>query len=263
MTDLYVAWRDPENRSWFPVGRLSFDGQVYRFVYTKGARQSPRFVPFGQMDDFSVMYESYELFPLFANRVLSKKRPEYHDFLQWVDIPAGQDDPLTLLARTGGIRETDSLAVFPCPEREADNVYHVQFFSHGLRHLSVGSIERVHNLQSGDPLYLMLDPQNLHDPHAIALRTDDPIALIGFCPRYFAKTFRSVLEQSDPREVKVTVERVNLDAPTQLRLLCHLTAPWPEDFRPCADELYKPLAQPGVSSSLPPDPWNSGRKVSA
>jgi hypothetical protein len=249
MTDLYVAWRDPENRSWFPVGRLSFNGKAYRFVYTKGARKSPHFIPFGRMEDLDAVYESLELFPLFANRLLSKKRPEYHDFLQWLDVPAGQDDPLTLLARTGGIRETDTLAVFPCPERQSDNTYSVQFFSHGLRHLSAGSAERVHNLRPGEQLYLMLDFQNSHDPWAVALRTDDPLALVGFCPRYFAQDFRLLLDRSGPKAVRVIVERVNHDAPVQLRLLCRFTAPWPEGFRPCAEEAYEPLAQQEAPNS--------------
>ncbi len=47
MQTLYLAWQDPEDRRWLPVGRLSFDGHIYRFVYTKGVEQSPRFVPFG------------------------------------------------------------------------------------------------------------------------------------------------------------------------------------------------------------------------
>jgi hypothetical protein len=250
MTDLYVAWRDPENRGWFPVGRLSFDGEVYRFVYTKGARKSPHFIPFGRMEDLDVVYESHELFPLFANRLLSKKRPEYQDFLRWLGIPAGQDDPLKLLARTGGIRETDTLAVFPCPERREDNTYCMQFFSHGLRYLSAGAIERVHNLHPAERLYLMLDPQNAHDPWAVMLRTDDPIALVGFCPRYFVQDFRFLLERCDPKAVQVVVMRVNPDAPTQLRLLCRLTALWPEGFRPCAEESYEPLAQPESHNAL-------------
>ena len=37
MKTLYLAWQDPEDRRWLPVGRLNFDGHVYRFVYTKGA----------------------------------------------------------------------------------------------------------------------------------------------------------------------------------------------------------------------------------
>jgi hypothetical protein len=193
------------------------------------------------MDDRSVIYESRELFPFFANRVLSKKRPEYQEFLQWLNVPPGQDDPLTLLARTCGIRATDTLAVFPCPEQQGDNTYQVQFFSHGLRYLSAGSIERVHNLRSGDSLYVMVDVQNARDPQAVALRSDDPIALVGFSPRYFAKDFRRLLEHCSPETVKVVVERVNHDAPVQLRLLCRFTAPWPEGFRPCADEAYEPL----------------------
>jgi hypothetical protein len=43
---------------------------------------------------------------------------------------------------------------------------------------------------------------------------------------------------------------VNLDAPTQLRLLCRLTAPWPEDSHPCSEEQYEPLAQVEPPRSL-------------
>lgn len=126
MKVVYLAWRDPKNRS-FPVGRLSFDGQVYRFVYTKGVKQSPNFIPFARMEDLATIYESDELFPLFANRVLSKKRLEYQDFLHRLNIRPGEDDPLTLLGRTGGIRATDLLAVFPCPEKGADKKYRMHF----------------------------------------------------------------------------------------------------------------------------------------
>lgn len=90
--------------------------------------------------------------------------------------------------------------------------------------------------------FFMVDSQNSHDPWAVALRTSDPIALVDFCPRYFAQTFRSLLERHDLK-VEVIVEQVNLDAPTQLRLLCRLTAPWPEDFRPCSEEQCEPLVQ--------------------
>ena len=42
--------------------------------------------------------------------------------------------------------------------------------------------------------------------------------------------------------VHVTVERVNPDAPLQFRLLCSLTADWPDSFQPCSDVLYEALA---------------------
>ena len=62
MKTLYLAWQDPEDRRWLPVGRLSFDGHVYCFVYPKGAKQSPRFVPFGMMRNLHGVYESAVLF---------------------------------------------------------------------------------------------------------------------------------------------------------------------------------------------------------
>jgi hypothetical protein len=48
--------------------------------------------------------------------------------------------------------------------------------------------------------------------------------------------------QEVPDTVHVTVERVNRDAPLQLRLLCSLTAYWPDSFQPCSDALYEALA---------------------
>src|SRR5213593_3618283 len=81
---LLVAWRgtSPE-RGWRPVGRLEHDAGTYRFVYTRGARMHPDFHPFPQMEDFEEIYESEELFPVFANRLLSESRPEYDSYLLW------------------------------------------------------------------------------------------------------------------------------------------------------------------------------------
>ncbi len=241
MRDLYVAWRDPKDRRWLPVGLLRFDGQSYLFMYTEGARQSPRFTQFACMDDFTTIYKSEELFPIFANRILSRKRPEYHEFLQWLDIPEDSADALTLLARTGGIRETDSLALFSCPQRGSDNTYRVQFFSHGIRHLSEATVQRISDLAPKERLYLMPDPQNPHDACALAVRTDDPIFIVGYCPRYLASDFLTVLKSVDVDKTTVRVERVNEDAPLQLRLLCSLSAPWPDNFQPCSEQFYKPL----------------------
>jgi hypothetical protein len=40
VNSLFVAWRPatPEQTGWTPVGRLEYDGQLYRFCYTRGAR---------------------------------------------------------------------------------------------------------------------------------------------------------------------------------------------------------------------------------
>jgi len=223
------------------VGKLSSEGGIYRFVYTKGAELSKNFIPFGFMQDLHAVYKPEALLPLFANRLISKKRPEYRDFLRWLDLREDEADPLVLLARTEGVRETDSLTVFPCPERDVDGKYVVHFFSHGLRYLPSEARIRISKLHSGERLYLMPDPQNPHDGFAIALRTDDPATIVGYSPRYISRDFLEILE-NDPDAVQVRVKRVNTDAPIQLRLLCTLTADWPENFKPCSSEYYKEIA---------------------
>jgi HIRAN domain len=242
MKVLYLAWQDPKGRRWFPVGRLSFDGRVYRFVYTKGALKSPNFLPFGWMQDLYTAYESSELFPLFANRLLSKTRPEYKAFLHWLNVPNSMDDSLMLLGRSEGLRGTDSLTVFPLPEKSSDGTYDVHFFSHGLRHLPDYTVQVVEELRPGSRLFLMPDPQNRHDASAVALRTDDPVTIVGYCPRYLSKDFLLVLQSGTPDIPEVVVERVNKEAPMQLRLLCSMHAPWPEEFKPCSGEEYEVLA---------------------
>jgi len=241
MKVLYLAWQDPQSRKRFPVGKLSFEGGIYRFVYTKGATLSKNFIPFGSLVDLHEVYKSPDLFPLFANRLISKKRPEYRDFLRWLDLREVEADPLVLLARTEGVRETDSLTVFPCPERNPENKYVVHFFSHGLRYLPDEARIRVNKLHSAERLYLMPDPQNSSDGCAIVLRTGDPATIVGYCPRYISRDFLEILE-NDPHAVEVRVKRVNPDAPIQLRLLCALTAEWPEHFKPCSSEDFTELA---------------------
>lgn len=237
---VYIAWQDPKSRSWFPVGQLTHNGKVYRFVYTKGAKASDNFIPFGKMVSLESSYESDELFPLFANRLISKTRPDYKMFLHWLNVRENMDDPLALLARSGGTRETDSLEVFACPEESANGTYHVHFFSHGIRYLPKHTVQLINSLETKAKLFLMPDVQNPHDKTAVALRTDEELSIIGYCPRYLTEDFLYLLDKHGD-EVTVAVERVNKEAPTQLRLLCSLSAPWPKEFRPCSSKYFELL----------------------
>ena len=85
MNALLVASRsaDPSTGGWSPIGRLEFKDGTYRFAYTNGARTAAGFTPFSGMENLEEIYESNELFPVFANRLLPKSRPEYEAYLQW------------------------------------------------------------------------------------------------------------------------------------------------------------------------------------
>jgi len=250
MNILYVAWQDPNDRHWRPVGRLSFEDERFRFVYTYGAKTAKNFLPFGRMTNLHSVYESSELFPLFSNRLLNKNRPEYEEYLEWLNIPAGKDDPLALLGRSGGIRGTDSLVIFPCPEPTSEGKYTLSFFSQGLRYLTREALEVIGNLKSENQLYLLLDVQNTIDPSAVAIRTEKPLCIIGYIPRYFAEDFHFLLQGECNNSVRVYVDQVNQNAPIQFRLLCRINADWPETFKPCSGEMYQPLASPSDQIKL-------------
>lgn len=245
---LYVAWRsgDANDGQWGPVGRLEHHEGGYRFVYTRGAEKLPGFTPFPEMKDLHGVYEADVLFPLFANRLLAKSRPEYEAFLVWGGFnPQEPPDPIAVLGVTEGRRATDALELFPCPQRDAEGCFNNKFFLHGLRWMAGNAIERASRLQADESLGLMLDIQNRRDPHAVAVRTCDVREryMIGYVPRYLARDVWHLVDQCGPDSVQLTVERINTDAPMQQRVLCRLRACWPEGFSPCFDEDFQPLAR--------------------
>ncbi|MCF6149446.1 MAG: hypothetical protein E3K37_12405 [Candidatus Kuenenia sp.] len=236
-----IVWQNPINRSWIPVGKLSYKDTKFFFQYTNGAnlaKNAGHFVPFGQMLDLDKKYEADELFPIFKNRLLQKSRPEYEDYLSWLNLGEDNVSPLDELARSGGIRVTDNLQMFPIPEK-TNNRYKVTFFSHGIRHLPPNYIERIQHLSRSNRLYLMKDIQNNYDSLALALRTDDPPEIVGYCPGFFVRDFNDLLVKNGAKNVKVSVVRVNLESPVQFRLLCEFITDWPDQFIPFQGEDFE------------------------
>ncbi|MFL5329887.1 MAG: HIRAN domain-containing protein [Gemmataceae bacterium] len=243
MNALFVAWRSggDGDGAWGPVGRLDFDGQIYRFCYTFGSKTLKGFRPFPKMESLETVYESAELFPLFANRLLSESRPEYEQFLRWGGFdPDNPPPPIVVLGLTEGLRQTDSIEVFPCPTHAADGCYLNRFFLHGIRHAPAGAIERINHLQPGDQLGIAPEPTNPADSNAIAVFTSEPIQRIGYVPRYLAHDAWHLLEHCGDY-VELFVDQANPDAPLQQRLLCRMRACWPGDFQPCATEAFQPI----------------------
>ncbi len=239
MTHLYLACQDTKKRGWYPVGRLSDDKGRYRFVYTRGVRSLPDFLPFTGMPELEKEYVSDQLFPLFANRILNKKRPEYLEYLAWNNVAPGEDTPFRLLTLTSGVRETDGLEIFPHPVPDDHGCYKMDFFVRGIRYLPKLAQSEIQHIQAGDLLYLAHDMQNRHDRNALLLRTESVVNM-GYVPRYLSNDFLQLLKANFDC-VKVFVAKVNLEAPTQYRVLCTMTAPWPKSFAPCSGPDFQPL----------------------
>lgn len=244
---LFVAWRpEAPNEGWRPVGRLERDGDTYRFFYTCGATRG-QFRPFDQMPKLDQIYTSPVLFPVFANRLLSSSRPEYEEFLEWGEFDDGtHPDPIVILGLSEGRRETDSIEVFPCPRPDSIGRYKAKFFLHGIRWLNDEAISRINRLGTGEELKMMFEVQNQHDINAVAVRTEDRV-IVGYFPRYLASDARKLSESCEQRNLIVSVNRVNPDAPFQNRVLCSFEACWPSGFEPCSGEDFEPIPT-GVSS---------------
>jgi hypothetical protein len=244
---LFVAWQDPNTRSWYPVGRLTAKSnrQGFSFVYTKGAAAAPGFMAFGGMKDLDKTYSSAELFPLFSNRLLASSRPEYSTLLEWLDIARSNDDPdpIEVLALTEGIRKTDSLAMFRRPLLVSDGGLEAKFFVHGIRYLPDCSARRIDALLLGEKLFPMIDVCNAYDPNAIAIRSEDPKVILGYLPRYLASEVRDALFDPDViKTVEIETKKINLNAPVRYRLMCRFYARIPEGCKIFSDGDYEPLA---------------------
>lgn len=251
---LFIAWRSegtgggatvPGRVGWAPVGLLERTaGGGYRFAYTRGAQGLPGFQPFPGMPDLRAVYESADLFPIFANRLMNERRPEYKPSLVWSGFdPDNPPDPIALLGVTEGLRQTDSLEVFPCPSPDSQGCFVNKFFLHGVRYVPPAAIERINRLRTGEPLVMMFDDFNRHDPNAVAVRTDDAEgrAMIGYVPRYLAYDVRLLCSNCHPDFIELRVERVNPSAPLQQRVLCRMNSCWPEGFDPCGGEDFQPI----------------------
>lgn len=226
---VFISWQDPATRLWYVVGRLSDqkdDG--YEFVYTKGAEKSKNFIPFPGMRVLDKVYRSSELFPLFSNRLLGKNRPEYKQFIDWLELPCEEPSPLDILSRSGGVRATDSYQIFERVQLDEQANFSVTFFVHGLSHVGRSASKRVLSLKPNDELRLALDVQNTVDPSSVMVLTE-PTEVIGFLPRYLAKDVTLLLTK-DRSCCRTTVVAMHDRAPWHYKLLCNVSGKVPESL---------------------------------
>lgn len=260
---LFVAWQHPDTRAYHTVGRLlhgvGHNADQYEFAYVQGALEARTegFEPFRAFpsENLHDVFRSGTLFPFFTNRLMSRKRADYPDYLARLGLEVGQDDPMTVLGRSGGARFTDDVEVFPMPELIfaedwGGHCYETYFFAHGLRYLHPAEQQRVLRLHTGEQLNCRPEPENAADQNAMLLLTLDDIRT-GYVPRYLAPDARQLFDECVGTEVMV--QQLNAPpAPRGQRLLCRLRTCWPAEFRPYRQERYQPVSRyaTGIAPSI-------------
>ncbi|MGH3664592.1 MAG: HIRAN domain-containing protein [Egibacteraceae bacterium] len=217
-----IVWQDPASRSFHQVARLeTTDEGEFRFSYLPDARLAPNFLPFAAFPRLHHEYRSDELFPFFANRVMSPRRPDFRAYLLVLGLTPEDWTPLELLARSSGERATDTVLVVAEPTADDNGHESVVFPVSGVRHLE-GAAGRIARLTPGRRLFIRPETDNLLDPRAMLLdvATDEPV---GWIPAYLLDYLHKHLDGG--AGVHAFVERANgPDTPWHLRLLCRLEA---------------------------------------
>ena len=241
---LFLAWQDKEQtRLWFPVGRLdvNYEGSSYCFRYTGGAKRAKREAGFPLLLEFPRLDETYwspELFPVFQNRVMNRARPDFTDYLRYLDLPNG-DDPIEILSVNGGSRVTDTYEVFPKLVKREDGSFTCRFFLHGWRYVKQAAQDRLAELTPEEELHMEVQHDNPVDGLAVQMLTTD-CHMIGWTPRYLVNDLAKVMNNaSDTYKAKVV--RINPQpAPSKQRVLIEMTGKWGQ-YEPMTGDDFEPL----------------------
>lgn len=241
---LYLGWEDrSRGNDWFPIGRLDvvLEPLRLRFRHLKGAelaRATGGFHIAPGFGDLRGDYYSTELFPTFHNRVMSRRRPDFEEYVSQLDL-----DPSAhfteRLAVDGGRRMTDTFEVFPKLIEADDGFYTCRFFARGFHHLDPRAQERIETLRPGDRLHVALEPTNSTGHPAVGIRTTDD-HIIGWAPRYFVHELVKAKARSDGT-YDARVARMNpLPAPSEQRVLVEMRSRW-ERHEPMSGPEFEPL----------------------
>lgn len=182
---LLVLWRDSLEAGGrrFVIGRLGWepDAKIFTFSYgdeiadaqTRGFRLLPEF------PSETLEYRSPHLFAAFAQRVPSASRPDRARlFESWgIENP---DDPMEILARSGGLSATDRLELAEAREETTGLRSPLEVRVAGLRYH-----EGRNDVTPGDMLTLQREPDNEKDPNAVKVLAPSGRS-VGYIPRQYA-----------------------------------------------------------------------------
>jgi hypothetical protein len=200
-----LVTRQDDTRLYRPIGFLCCDHGEYTFQYLKKFVESEWFSPLPGLSDVRKRYSSTQLFPIFAERVISARRPDRTESLRALGLPSDAA-PFEVLTRTGGRRVGDTIELVPMPVVGEGGSFSQLFLVHGVRYRTDEAQSRISGLRPGEALRLTPEPANL--VNSLAVQVEDLEGLtLGFVPDPLAEFIQGVL--ADPRGHSLTVEQAN------------------------------------------------------
>lgn len=246
MTTLYLAWQHQPSRRWFPIGRLIREEsgpKDFEFAYVQGAREAEKEAGFKPIPEFPKLdrgYRAAELFSTFRNRAMNTSRADRAEYLRQLGLNETDCDALAELSASGGRSYTDNFEIFPRLEPDQEGKFQIELTLHGLRHTNPHAVEAVEDLREGDELGVGLELTNPVTTHGLLVHSRDYYTL-GWLPRYFMEAVHECREWTS-LEMKLTVARVNHQAPLSHRVRVNVNGKLPPGVNPMRDlARYQPI----------------------
>jgi hypothetical protein len=239
LTRLLVTTRDPETRDYRAIGFLTHgDARGYCFTYLRREREREGFRPLpGLTRAVDATFCSSELFPIFAERVISSRRPDRAQSMSALGLPVDAA-PFEVLVRSGGQRVGDTVELLPAPHVGSNGEISVTFLAHGVRHLPEQAQDRISRLTTGEELRLVAQPDNPKDPRA-QIVTDTDAVTLGWLPAPLIPLAEGMATRT------LTVERANgPEVGFHFRLLVRLEGHWSAGVQPFEGPDWQTVDEP-------------------
>lgn len=208
MTDnLLVIWQEVKSRQKYHIGTLNHNKQeeLYSFTYAynvprRGLKEAMD-VGFKGIYDFELKREpvtSKELFHFFNKRLPNPKRSDYQGLLNYFGLNENASK-MDFLRRTKGKLGTDSYELFsPIITNKRDESFELEVFIEGWQYYDGDKV--LDQLNVGDQLKLMREPENDNDEFAVMVLTQDNTHL-GYVAAVYSEFLSQVLENDSEYDV--------------------------------------------------------------
>lgn len=205
---LHVLWSDPTKRRRYTVGQLwRVADASFAFAYEPELDTALKagfslLAEFPERRTSADPYISETLFSTFAQRIPSSRRPDYSALLSSWGVEHAED-PLEILALSGGVQLTDRLELSEFRAADDDLSRPLLFRVAGEQFYPGAS-----KLTIGEHVSLAREADNLYDRHATQVRI---VAgdVVGYVPRQYAGLVACLLDDGHQLDA-VAVRRLVL-----------------------------------------------------
>ncbi|MFT5873889.1 MAG: hypothetical protein ACI8WT_002841 [Clostridium sp.] len=193
---IYLVWKEIETRRRYTVGQLSKNGQ-FEFNYGFEVKEAIEkgFKLLISFEDIDKVYKNDILFPVFSSRLPDRKRNGINKIL--LKYGMEEYDDYELLKRSGARLPIDNLEfIDPILDEDRENVKRIFYVAGPGHYIGCNGQEcsKSEDIQVGEKLNLVLEPENNHDKSAIKVLNSNEVH-IGYIPRYYSETITELLNK--------------------------------------------------------------------